>query len=131
MVLYLPCRYITELLGGEMYVSCYVVLSALCHFQRTMKVSDIDRAYIARLKAAFTKDLNVRKENSNLWWLKVATCLDPRFKRGCHKQVHMVSWPILQKGTWLHLPQQCHVRDCSLWQATFCRRRGQLYHLKI
>lgn len=76
----LYCRYITELLGGEKYVSCSVVLPALCHLLRTMEVSDVDPAYIVRFKAAFTKDLNRRKESSNLWWLKVATALDPRFK---------------------------------------------------
>ncbi|XP_053510051.1 zinc finger BED domain-containing protein 4-like [Ictalurus furcatus] len=75
-----PCRYITELLGGEKYVSCSVVLPALHHLLRPMEVSDVDPAYISRFKAAFTKDLNRRKENSNLWWLKVATALDPRFK---------------------------------------------------
>lgn len=70
-MLCLHCRYITELLGGEQYVSCSVVLPALCHLLRTMAVSDVDPAYIARFKAAFTKNLNGRKENSNLWWLKV------------------------------------------------------------
>ncbi|XP_071376199.1 E3 SUMO-protein ligase ZBED1-like [Centroberyx affinis] len=33
-----PCRYVTELLGGETYVSCSVVLPALCHLYRTMEV---------------------------------------------------------------------------------------------
>nr|XP_055037062.1 E3 SUMO-protein ligase ZBED1-like [Misgurnus anguillicaudatus] len=75
-----PCRYITELLGGDKYVSCSVVLPALCHLQHTMKISDDDPAYIARFKAAFTKDLNQRREKINLEWLKVATALDPRFK---------------------------------------------------
>ncbi|KAI7800451.1 uncharacterized protein LOC130564312 [Triplophysa rosa] len=75
-----PCKYITELLGGEKYVSCSVVLPALCHLLRTMEVSDVDPAYIVRFKGAFTKDLNRRRETSNLLWLKVATALDPRFK---------------------------------------------------
>uniref|UniRef100_A0AAV2KNS0 Uncharacterized protein n=1 Tax=Knipowitschia caucasica TaxID=637954 RepID=A0AAV2KNS0_KNICA len=75
-----PCRYITELLGGNKYVSCSVVLPALCHLQHVMKISDDDPAYIARFKAAFTKDLNQRREKINLEWLKVATTLDPRFK---------------------------------------------------
>ncbi|XP_055065255.2 E3 SUMO-protein ligase ZBED1-like [Misgurnus anguillicaudatus] len=75
-----PCRYITELLGGDKYVSCSVVLPALCHLQHTMKISDDDPAYIVRFKAAFTKDLNQRREKINLEWLKVATALDPRFK---------------------------------------------------
>ncbi len=65
------CRYITELLGGDKYVSCSVVLPALCHLQHAMKISDDDPAYIVRFKAAFTKDLNQRRENINLEWLKV------------------------------------------------------------
>ncbi|KAF1384029.1 hypothetical protein PFLUV_G00137990 [Perca fluviatilis] len=75
-----PCRYITELLGGDRYVSCSVVLPGLCHLQHVMKISDDDPAYIVRFKAAFTKDLNQRSEKINLEWLKVATALDPRFK---------------------------------------------------
>lgn len=65
------CRYITELLGGDKYVSCSVVLPALCHLHHAMKISDDDPAYIVRFKAAFTKDLNQRRENINLEWLKV------------------------------------------------------------
>ncbi len=65
------CRYITELLGGDKYVSCSVVLPAPCHLQHTMKISDDDPAYIVRFKAAFTKDLNQRREKINLEWLKV------------------------------------------------------------
>ncbi|KAL2102124.1 hypothetical protein ACEWY4_001292 [Coilia grayii] len=75
-----PCRYITELLGGDKYVSCSVVLPALCHLQHAMKISDDDPAYIVRFKAAFTKDLNQWREKLNLEWLKMATALDPRFK---------------------------------------------------
>ncbi|CAL8370529.1 unnamed protein product [Boreogadus saida] len=68
-----PCRYITELLGGDKYVSCSVVLPALCHLQHVMKISDDDPAYIVRFKAAFTTDLNQRREKINLEWLKVET----------------------------------------------------------
>ncbi|XP_074549889.1 E3 SUMO-protein ligase ZBED1-like [Halichoeres trimaculatus] len=75
-----PCKYVTELLGGEKYVSCSVVLPALCHLQQAMIISGDDPAYITRFKAAFTKDLNQRREKTNLEWLKVATALDPRFK---------------------------------------------------
>ena len=80
MLLLCVCRYITELLGGDKYVSCSVVLPGLCHLLRTMEVSDVDPAYIVRFKAAFTEDLTKRKANTNLSWLKVATALDPRFK---------------------------------------------------
>ncbi|XP_060792592.1 E3 SUMO-protein ligase ZBED1-like [Neoarius graeffei] len=77
-----PCRYITEFLGGDKYVSCSVVIPALCHLQHEMKISDDDPAYIVRFKAAFTKDLSQQREKLNLEWLKgiVATALDPRFK---------------------------------------------------
>ncbi|KAI4801021.1 hypothetical protein KUCAC02_006184 [Chaenocephalus aceratus] len=75
-----PCRYVTELLGGETYVSCSVVLPALRHLTRTMEVSDDDPAYVVRFKAAFKKDLSQRQDALNHGWLRVATALDPRFK---------------------------------------------------
>ncbi|KAI4829785.1 hypothetical protein KUCAC02_001453 [Chaenocephalus aceratus] len=78
-----PCRYVTELLGGETYVSCSVVLPALRHLTRTMEVSDDDPAYVVRFKAAFKKDLSQRQDALNHGWLRVATALDPRFKVTC------------------------------------------------
>ncbi|XP_034057937.1 zinc finger BED domain-containing protein 1-like [Gymnodraco acuticeps] len=60
-----PCRYVTELLGGETYVSCSVVLPALRHLTRTMEVSDDDPAYVVRFKAAFKKDLSQRQDALN------------------------------------------------------------------
>ena len=48
-----------------------MVLPALCHLQQAMKIADEDPAYIVRFKAAFTKDLNQRREKTNLEWLKV------------------------------------------------------------
>ncbi|XP_034060903.1 rho GTPase-activating protein gacY-like [Gymnodraco acuticeps] len=75
-----PCRYVTELLGGETYVSCSVVLPALRHLTRTMEFSDNDPAYDVRFKAAFKKDLSQRQDALNHGWLRVATALDPRFK---------------------------------------------------
>uniref|UniRef100_H3AY07 BED-type domain-containing protein n=1 Tax=Latimeria chalumnae TaxID=7897 RepID=H3AY07_LATCH len=75
-----PCRYVTELLGGETYVSCSVVLPALCHLFRVMAVSDDDPAYVVWFKNSFNADLTKRKESTNLTWLKIATALDPRFK---------------------------------------------------
>jgi len=74
------CRYVTELLGGDKYVSCSVLLPALCHLLRTMEASDVDPAYVVCFKPAFTEDVNRRKENTNMSWLKVTTALDPRFK---------------------------------------------------
>lgn len=73
----------TELLGGETYVSCSVVLPALRHLTRTMEVSDDDPAYVVRFKAAFKKDLSQRQDALNHGWLRVATALDPRFKVTC------------------------------------------------
>lgn len=81
VLVFVHLRYITAwLLGGEKYVSCSVVLPALCHLLRMMEVSDVDPAYILHFKAAFTKDVNKRKENLNLAWLKAATAVDPWFK---------------------------------------------------
>ena len=54
-----------ELLGGETYVSCSVVLPALCHLYRTMEVSEEDPAYIGKFKTAFKKDLSEQQANIN------------------------------------------------------------------
>lgn len=70
----------TELLGGETYVSCSVVLPALCHLYRTMEVTEEDPAYIGKFKTAFKKDLSERQANLNNGWLNIASALDPRFK---------------------------------------------------
>lgn len=70
----------TELLGGEKYVSCSVALPAFCHLSRVMESSDDDPAYVAKFKSTFKKDLETRKENANIAYLKIATALDPRFK---------------------------------------------------
>jgi len=45
-----PCRYATELLGGEHHVSCSVVLPALCHLQHVTTVSDEDPDVLSALK---------------------------------------------------------------------------------
>ncbi|MGL5599041.1 MAG: hAT family dimerization domain-containing protein [Aeromonas sp.] len=74
------CRYVTELLGGEKYVSCSVVLPAFCHLSRVMESSDDDPAYVVKFKSTFRTDLETRKENANIAYLKIATALDPRFK---------------------------------------------------
>ena len=63
-----------------MYVSCSVVLPALCHLHHTMEVSDEDTAYMVKFKTAFGKDLSQRIATLNHEWLKMATVLDPRFK---------------------------------------------------
>ncbi|KAL3983475.1 transcription elongation factor SPT4 [Sarotherodon galilaeus] len=72
--------YITELLGGEKFVSCSVVLPALCHQSRVMEVSEDDPAYMVKFKETFKAEMEKRKEKTNIIWLRVATALDPRFK---------------------------------------------------
>ncbi|KAJ8360342.1 hypothetical protein SKAU_G00168670 [Synaphobranchus kaupii] len=73
-------KYVTELLGGEAYVSCSVVLPALCHLYRIMEISDEDPTYMVRFKTAFKKDLAEWQADTNNGWLKLASALDPRFK---------------------------------------------------
>lgn len=75
-----PSRYATELLGGEKYVSCSVVLPMICHLLLEMKTLEDDPPYVIRFKNAFIADLNARKQSCNLKWLQIATALDPRFK---------------------------------------------------
>ncbi|XP_072223318.1 E3 SUMO-protein ligase ZBED1-like [Leuresthes tenuis] len=79
-VLLEPCRYVTELLGGEAYVSCSVVLPAFRHLDRVMDITDDDPAYVVKFKNAFQRDLEARQAVVNETWFKVATALDPRFK---------------------------------------------------
>ncbi|XP_058619761.1 E3 SUMO-protein ligase ZBED1-like [Onychostoma macrolepis] len=75
-----PCKYVTELLGGEQYVSCSVVLPALCHLFKIMESTEDDPVYVVKFKNDFTTDLAKRKDSTNLTWLKFATAFDPRFK---------------------------------------------------
>ncbi|XP_047192925.1 uncharacterized protein LOC118318563 [Scophthalmus maximus] len=75
-----PCRYLTELLGGDKYVSCSVALPAFCHLSRLMESSDNDPAYVTTFKSTFRKDLETRKGNASIAYLMIATALDPRFK---------------------------------------------------
>ncbi|XP_056120600.1 uncharacterized protein LOC130097683 [Rhinichthys klamathensis goyatoka] len=74
------CRYVSELLGGEKFESCPVVLPALCHLSRVMEVTEDDPAYTIKFKGTFAADIEGRKEKTNITWLRVATALDPRFK---------------------------------------------------
>ncbi|XP_059190842.1 E3 SUMO-protein ligase ZBED1-like [Centropristis striata] len=74
------CRYVSELLGGEKFVSCSAVLPALCHLSRGMEVTEDDPAYMIKFKGIFTADMEGHKEKTNITWLRVGTALDPRFK---------------------------------------------------
>ena len=67
-------------LGGEKYVSCLVVQPSIVHLLKVLRVSDDDPPYAARFESVFTKDLESRRDASNIEWLKVATALDPSFK---------------------------------------------------
>lgn len=74
------CRYVTELLGGEKFVSCSVVLPAWCHISRVMEVCEDDPACTVTFKQTFITAMQKHKENSNRTWLGIGTALDPRFK---------------------------------------------------
>ncbi|XDV11996.1 hypothetical protein PO909_000766 [Leuciscus waleckii] len=74
------CRYVSELLGGEKFVSCSAVLPALCRLSRVMEVTEDDTTYMIKFKGTFAADMEGRKEKTNITWLRVATALDPRFK---------------------------------------------------
>ncbi|KAI3355923.1 hypothetical protein L3Q82_004468 [Scortum barcoo] len=76
-VLLEPCRYVTELLGGEACVSCSVVLPAFRHLDHVMDITDDDPAYVVKFKNAFQKDLAARSADANETWFKVATALHP------------------------------------------------------
>ncbi|CAB1423059.1 unnamed protein product [Pleuronectes platessa] len=75
-----PYRYLTELLGGEKYVSCSVALPAFCHLSRVMESSDDDPAHVTRFKSTFRNDVETPKGKANIAYLKIATAFDPRFK---------------------------------------------------
>ncbi|KAE8278058.1 hypothetical protein D5F01_LYC23873 [Larimichthys crocea] len=94
-----PCKYVTELLGGDSYVSCSVVLPAICHLNRVMEPTDEDPGYMIKFKTAFLKDLDARKANINIRWLKVATALDPRFKdlKSLHKNERDEVWTWIEE----------------------------------
>uniref|UniRef100_A0A3Q3NKF3 Uncharacterized protein n=1 Tax=Labrus bergylta TaxID=56723 RepID=A0A3Q3NKF3_9LABR len=75
-----PCRYVLHHISHYPYFSCSVALPAFCHLSRVMESSDDDPAYVTKFKSTFRKDLETRKENANIAYLKIATALDPRFK---------------------------------------------------
>ena len=74
------CRYITELLGGNKYISCSIVLPAICHLERVMKPCDDDAVYVQRFKLAFMNDFKHRFTGQAYEYLKMASALDPRYK---------------------------------------------------
>ncbi|XP_068197082.1 E3 SUMO-protein ligase ZBED1-like [Antennarius striatus] len=94
-----PCKYVTELLGGESYVSCSVLLPALCHLNRVMDPTDEDLAYMIKFKTTFKKEIDSHMANINKRWLKVATALDPRFKdlRSIHRKERDEVWTWIEE----------------------------------
>lgn len=70
----------SDLLGGEKFVSCSAVLPALCHLSCVLETTEDDPAYMVKYKESFEADLEARKAKTNITWLRVATALDPRFK---------------------------------------------------
>lgn len=76
-----PCLDVTELLGGEKYVSASVVLPAIAYLVARMRINENDSGFISRFKALITGDL---KERMKSWpcyeKYEICTALDPRFK---------------------------------------------------
>ncbi|KAI9516415.1 hypothetical protein NQZ68_015916 [Dissostichus eleginoides] len=60
-----PCRYISDLHGGEKFVSCSVVLPALCHLLRVMESSEDDPAYMVTFKQTFRTDMETQGQNKH------------------------------------------------------------------
>ena len=50
----------------------------MCHLLWVMESSNDVPAYVVRFKLTLTTDLEKRKENTKLTWLKIAPALDPR-----------------------------------------------------
>lgn len=77
-----PCLDITELLGGQKYVTGSVVIPAVAHLKRLMTISDdTEPGFISRFKAMLVNDLTERISDWNLYEkYEEATALDPRFK---------------------------------------------------
>lgn len=70
-----PCRFVTELLGGELYVSCSVILPALYRVFGVMALSDDNPGFVTRFKHTFTTDLTKCKEGTRMRCLQIATTL--------------------------------------------------------
>ena len=77
-----PVEIATTFLGGEKYASLSTVLPVLAHLKRGMKVTDDDSAVVSKFKNQFETDLQLRMDGLEAdASLKLATILDPRFKR--------------------------------------------------
>lgn len=76
-----PLLDITELLGGDKYVTRSVLIPALKLLKNKMKTNDCDPAFICRFKAMLVDSID---ERLRAWPryndYELATCLDPRFK---------------------------------------------------
>ncbi|XP_038594769.1 zinc finger BED domain-containing protein 4-like [Micropterus salmoides] len=104
-----PCRYVTELLGGEAYVSTQE-LPSLCHLRLKMEACDEDPAYVVRFKTKFKEDLASRQEQLNNAWLQIATVLDPRFKDlKCLPKIDREAvWTTLERMLQQESPRKTH-----------------------
>lgn len=125
----------TELVGGEQYVSCSVVLPALCHLFQVIEVSDDDPGYLCRFKEAFTADLLKWKESMNIQWLKVATVVDPRFKdlKCLSRSERDEVWRLIKELNAQYNKTHSHQKSkCASWLWTqMMKRRQQLILLWI
>ncbi|CAB1438576.1 unnamed protein product [Pleuronectes platessa] len=98
-----PCRYVTEILGEDKYVSCSVVLPEFCHLLHTMEISDVDPAYIVRFKAAFKGDRNTREVLGSALPESVTALAEPRKddQTGLSRAEAPNSWLRTCTGPWV------------------------------
>lgn len=76
-----PLLEVTELLGGDKYVTRSVLIPAIKLLKNKMRINDCDPAFIYRFKAMMVDSID---ERLSAWPhyndYEMATCLDPRFK---------------------------------------------------
>lgn len=51
--------------------------SVFCHLSQVMESSDDDPAYVVKFKSTFRTDLETRKQNANIVYVKTAAALEP------------------------------------------------------
>lgn len=77
-----PLKVATKLLGGEKYATMSIVLPHLAKLVHSYQMDDDDPAYVTKFKKAMLDHLRASQSTlmSNML-VKVATALDPRFKK--------------------------------------------------